>query len=340
MPTIAFRRHRTGAPLLAALAFATALPAPSAAQAVASPPSVVPIPPAERGLVTVVADRPVKVPGATRDLEGACFDAQGDLLFSDVQGGRVMKLDARGRISALVTLDGLQPGGMAIHDGRIFIAAGAGAGGGAIVSIRPDGTDRRTIVPRSAGFMPNDVVFARDGSFYFTDARGTADDPIGGVYRVAAGGSTPEPVLTHVAVANGIALSPDGKTLWVGEFGAGRLHRIDLATPTTPKPFASTIAYYFVGPAPDSMRVDAQGHVYVAMYGQGRIMVFAPSGLPIGQILLPDRDAGHDLSLTSLAIRPGTSELSIVTSDGDGSRGATIFHARAFGTALADGERR
>lgn len=334
------RRHRKGALLTAALAFVAAFLSPSSAQVVALPSSVVPVPPAERGLVTVVANGRMPVPGATKDLEGACFDASGNLLFSDVQGGRVMKRDPRGRISALVTLTGLQPGGLAIHDGRIFIAAGNGRGGGAVVSIKPDGSDLRTVVPVSAGFMPNDVVFARDGSFYFTDARGTADNPIGGVYLVAAGGGTPEPVLTHVAVANGIALSPDGKTLWVGEFGANRLHRIGLATPTTATPFASTIAYYFIGPAPDSMRVDAQGHVYVAMYGQGRIMVFAPSGLPVGQILLPDRDTGNDLHSTSMAIRPGTHDLAIVTSDGEGGRGASIFGARAFGGALVDGDRR
>ena len=34
-------------------------------------------------------------------------------------------------------------------------------------------------------------------------------------------------------------------------------------------------------------------------------MVFNRNGLPIGQIVLPDRDKGRNLKSTSLAIRPG-----------------------------------
>ncbi len=41
-------------------------------------------------------------------------------------------------------------------------------------------------------------------------------------------------------------------------------------------------------------------------------MVFNRNGLPIGQIVLPDRDKGRNLKSTSLAIRPGHRELFIV----------------------------
>jgi len=300
----------------------------------AAPTSVVPIPPGERGLHTVIADRPIAVPGIKLVLEGPCFDAHGNLIFSDTQGGRVMRLDTTGRIFEVARLGRFQPGGMAIHgDGRIFIAASNGGAGGAILAIKPDGSGLETIVPESAGFAPNDLVFDAKGGFYFTDARGDAGNLQGGAYHVAAGGGAPVPVLSHLAVANGIALSSEGKRLWVGEYGVNRLHRLDLASATTAQPFGATVAYYFTGPAPDSMRVDASGNVYVAMYGQGRVMVFAPSGLPIGQILLPGRDAGHHLSTTSMAIRPGTRDLFIVTADGDGT-GATIYRAESFGLGL------
>lgn len=43
----------------------------------------------------------------------------------------------------------------------------------------------------------------------------------------------------------------------------------------------------------------------VSISGQGRVMVFNRNGLPIGQIVLPDRDKGRNLKSTSLAIRPG-----------------------------------
>jgi lactonase len=112
------------------------------------------------------------------------------------------------------------------------------------------------------------------------------------------------------------------------------LHRIELADATTIGPIGSAIAYHFTGPAPDSMRVDADGNLYVAIYGQGRVLAFNRNGIPIGQVLLPGREQGHNLQSTSVAIRPGTNDLYIVTSDGAGGQGATIFHARSFAKAL------
>ena len=59
--------------------------------------------------------------------------------------------------------------------------------------------------------------------------------------------------------------------------------------------FGALIPYHFVGRAPDSMRTDSEGNVYVAMNRQGRVLVFNPYGMPIGQILLPGREQNHFL---------------------------------------------
>ena len=98
-------------------------------------------------------------------------------------------------------------------------------------------------------------------------------------------------------------------------------------------PIGTAVAYHFTGPAPDSMRTDSDGNLYVAVYGQGRVLAFNQNGILIGQVLLPGREDGHNLRSTSLGIRPGTDDLYVVTSDGEGGQGATIFHAKAFATA-------
>lgn len=51
-------------------------------------------------------------------------------------------------------------------------------------------------------------------------------------------------------------------------------------------------------------------------------------------MLLPSREEGHNLRSTSMATKPGTDDLYIVTHDGNGGQGATIFHTRAFAEAL------
>jgi lactonase len=192
----------------------------------------------------------------------------------------------------------------------------------------------RAIIPPEAGYMPNDLVFDARGGFYFTDFRGASTDPKGGVYYVSPTSGRSRPVLPRLAMANGVALGPDGKELWATEFSRNLLHRVELADATTATPFGTAVAYHFTGPAPDSMRADADGNLYVAMYGQGRVLAFNRNGIPIGQVLLPGREEGRNLRSTSMAIRPGTDDLYVVTNDGTGGQGATIFRARAFAKAL------
>ncbi|HEX4167608.1 MAG TPA: SMP-30/gluconolactonase/LRE family protein [Bryobacteraceae bacterium] len=296
----------------------------------------VPIPPSERTLQTIVAEPWFKVSDQAIVLEGPAFDRNGNLLFCDVPGQRVLRLTRDKRLSPVVHLDDVSPGGLAVHkDGRVFIAAmNLVKGTGSIVAVKPDGTGMQTIVPAAAGYMPNDLVFDARGGLYFSDFRGISTEPRGGAYYFSPDAKTITPVLPHLAMANGIALSPNGKDLWITEFSRNLLHRVELADATTIAPIGTAITYHFTGPAPDSMRADSDGNLYVAMYSQGRVLVFNKNGIPIGQILLPGRDEGHNLESTSMAIKPETNDLYIVTSDGNGGQGATIFHAKVFAKAL------
>jgi gluconolactonase len=76
---------------------------------------------------------------------------------------------------------------------------------------------------------PNDVTVRSDGVAYFTDPnfqRGTRPDAMQGrtsVFRVADG--TVSLVDDALRQPNGIALSPDGGTLYVGAYGENRIYR-------------------------------------------------------------------------------------------------------------------
>jgi lactonase len=78
-----------------------------------------------------------------------------------VSGTRVLRLTPDKRLSTVVSLDKLDPGGLAVHkDGRVFIAAmDLAKGVGSIFAMDPDGSGMRTVVPLEAGYMPNDLVF-------------------------------------------------------------------------------------------------------------------------------------------------------------------------------------
>lgn len=158
-------------------------------------------------------------------------------------------------------------------------------------------------------------------------------DPQGGVFYVSPNVGSIHAILPGLAVGNGIAIDPVGSQIWATEHAKNRLHRVRLSDATTVAPFGSVVTYQFTGPAPDGARVDSEGNVYVAISGQGRVMVFNRNGLPIGQIVLPDRDKGRNLKSTSLAIRPGHRELFIVANSGTEPGGAMIFRSGAYAPA-------
>ena len=125
------------------------------------------------------------------------FDAAGNLLFSDVQNGRVLRQGGDSRFATVATLPGFTPDGMALDsDSRLFIA------------VPPGSTGVQTIMPEDAGFFPSDLICDAARGFYFTDCRGTPGDPAGGVYYAPPGGGTPVSVIRSLAVINGVALSP------------------------------------------------------------------------------------------------------------------------------------
>ena len=317
--------------------------APAASDTQAAPPAVsawpvlpvMPLPAQEASLPGMMAQKIVQVSRDGRTLEGALMDKDGTLLFCDVTGRRVLRLDKAGQLHTLVQFATVAPGGLALHrDGRLFIAAlNMDEDRGVVVALHKDGT-LTTILDAEKGYWPNDMVFDSQGGMYFTDFKGSATQPAGGVYYLAADETTITPVVQGLCQANGIGLSPDESTLWVTEFARNQLCKIDLTAPARPSPIGTSIPYRFCAATPDSLRVDAAGNVYVALYGQGRVLIFHPTGTPAGQILLPGRETGINLLCTSLAIAPDSNDLFIVSGNGAGMDGSFVF----AGTALAHGQ--
>ena len=293
-----------------------------------------PVPAAERGLQTVVAE-PVKTVNSERHvLEGAVFDDEGNLYFCDVTGGKVQKLTPENALSDHVTLDGLQPCGLAFGPGgRLYMAVKNPEGtAGAILAVAGPGERPRVVVGAEKGYLPNDLAFDSRGGLYFSDCKGSSTVTGGGIVYLSPDGATLTTVIPAMAQANGVALSPDDSVIWATEYAREQLHKTQVCNATEVVPFRSHIPYRFTGRGPDSMRVDAEGNVYVAMMSQGRVLIFNPNGFPIGQILLPGRDEGKNLLSSSLAVHPHKKEVRIVSSNDaqSDSADAVIFTAPAF----------
>ena len=296
------------------------------------------IPANEQMIPFEIAEPWLKVSDEAMQLEGLCFDRSGNLYFLEVFEGRIFKV-AKGsqKLECLYQLaQGENPAALKIHkDGRLFICClGNFVDSGSVIALDPDELTVETIIAPSKGFVVDDMVFASDGSFYFTNFVGGVGNLIGGVYHVSADFSMISPVLSHLAVPNGLALTKDEQALWITEMSHNRLIYCQLVDRTSIPPFGTAVPYHFSGlEGPDSCCVDDEGNLYVALYEQGRVLVFDALGNVKEQKLIKGRETGHLLRTTHPAIAPNSKELIICTNDFGQDKGSWLYKA----TALADG---
>ena len=240
-----------------------------------------------------------------------------------------------GQVRLFTEICGYYPSAIKIHrDGRIFVTMAGSAEGGLVCVLSPEG-DLLEKTVRGTGRMIDDIVFDSEGGFYLTDLGGTRADRSAGVLYVEPDLKTVHAVIEDGMVAsNGIALAPDGRHLWVTEYGSSVLHYVGIGDDHySVEPCDSFVPNHFSGlEGPDSCCIDADGNLYVAMCGQGRFLVFNPNGFPIGQILLPGREEGHMLKSTHPCLRPGTREVYLCSADLRTGESA-IFVAEGFAEA-------
>jgi gluconolactonase len=232
---------------------------------------------------------------------------QGRLWFSDVQGDKLRAVSRDGKVEVLLTNSGGYPnppaganiGSNAMvtdKDGSVLLAQM-----GARRIVRLDAQNRATpFLSEYEGKRlnsPNDLVFAKDGSLWFTDPpfglfKGMDKDPakqlaFNGVFRYANGKLTA--MITDMPLPNGIGFSPDGKTLYVGNYGPDMHIRAypvgadgKLSAPRTVIRFPANSGEG----GPDGLKVDMAGNLW--MTGPGGIRIVTPLGKVLGQIKLPE----------------------------------------------------
>jgi len=124
---------------------------------------------------------------------------------------------------------------------------------------------------------PNDVVVRRDGNVYFTDpAFGNQEDTreldFFGVFRVTSRGQV-EAIAKWKTRPNGLALSPNGRTLYVSDSDGQSIHAFDLDRAGAASNDRVVISK--IPGVPAGLKTDEMGNVYVAAKN---VMVYSPQG--------------------------------------------------------------
>jgi gluconolactonase len=248
----------------------------------------------------------VVAPGATLEklwgegsfTEGGALAGDGAILFSDI-GDRIMRFDpAAGSVRIFRAPSGRANGLIFDPQGRLIAAEGANSGGGRRVSITERNGAVRTLADSFEGRRfnsPNDVAVDRRGRVYVSDPRYVGDEPraldFEAVFRIDPDGTVVR-LDTTAAKPNGVAVSPDGKTLYVSDNGPKRraLLALDLDRDTGAVSAPRVLHDFGTGRGIDGMTLTRDGRI-VAAAGSGPdagVYVFAPDGRRLGFIPTPE----------------------------------------------------
>ncbi|MGD9645597.1 MAG: SMP-30/gluconolactonase/LRE family protein [Pirellulales bacterium] len=227
--------------------------------------------------------KPVKLIDVPHYSEGVVFDHQGLGYCSEEKHIWQFTLEGQAKVWATT---GAPNGHKILADGTHLVCD---ASHHAVLHLSAEGKLLPPAADKCAGKPlrgPNDLSLdTPHGGFYFTDPGGSSlEAPIGTLHYVDAEG------VTHLcdeglAFPNGVALSSDGRTLYMGESQKNRILVYEVKSPgqlgerrvlaELPK---KDEAAGQIDNQPDGMCLDAAGNIYVAHYGMHQVQVLSTAG--------------------------------------------------------------
>lgn len=249
-------------------------------------------------------------------LEGPAFDDGNNLYFSDLIGNRIMKMAPDGALSVFRADSGRTNGNTFDGQGRLISCEGAEQGsGGRRRVVRTDLKSNEMVVltERYEGHRynsPNDVCVDTRGRIYFSDPyygedRSFLEMSTEAVYRIDPDGAVTR-VLSQPQIErpNGLAVTPDARTLYVADSNARpggnrKIWAFDLSESGVPG--RQRLVFDFgKGRGADGMRLDMQGNLWVAAgillprtAGEttdvpAGVYVISPQGKLLGRLPIPE----------------------------------------------------
>ena len=223
------------------------------------------------------------------------------LLFSDIPASRIVKfemLDEGAEITTFRYPSGNSNGQTLDRDGRLLTCEHATR---RVTRTENDGS-LTVLAGRYLGKRlnsPNDVVVRSDGTIYFTDppyglTNQTRDKqlPFNGVFMMGPDSGALTLLLDGLERPNGLAFSPDEKTLYVADAAPKIIFAYPVNADGTlgaPEKFAELPTAEGEQGTADGMKVDVEGNVHTT--GPGGLWLYSPGGGLLGRLHLAEMPA-------------------------------------------------
>jgi gluconolactonase len=233
----------------------------------------------------MTAGPPEQVATGFKFTEGPLWLGEGGLIFSDIPGDTIYRADK----SVFRAPSGASNGLTLDREGRLLVCETKTR---RVTRTEKDGAVT-VIADRFEGHRfnsPNDVVVRSDGTIFFTDPpyglpKGMQDPAaelgFAGVFAVKPG-EAPRVLGKDFATPNGLAFSPDEKTLYVSDTEGKHIRAFDVAADGT----LSKGREIYTLPVPDGLKVDAAGRVWCS--AQDGVHVIGQDGKRLELIAVPD----------------------------------------------------
>jgi gluconolactonase len=203
--------------------------------------------------------------------ECIAFDRAGHL-WAGGEAGQIYRIDPAGKVEQITTL-GTFNGGVAFSpDDDLFVCNPAKG----IVRVKRDGS--HAVFATHAGdhkmLMPNFGLFDGAGNYYVTDS-GQWLKQNGHLLRFTPDGRG-DVIAGPFGYTNGLALTRDGRTLFMVESNTNRIWRFELDGSGAIK--SQSVHAENVGRMPDGLAIDDAGHLYCSCYASDDIHRIGPAG--------------------------------------------------------------
>ncbi len=209
----------------------------------------------------------------------------GALRFVDMYAGVICTLDRHGRVTRKATGSSIAAFLRPRAEGGAVVATERGLA----VASRDDLAD---LQPWGALFADarqrfNDGGCSPAGHLY-AGTRGYRDDEgIAMLYRIDSGEATGRPVLTGLTASNGLGWSPDGSTFYLTDSGPAVTYAFDYSPDQSIRNQRVFVKTPLESGRPDGLTVDAEGGVWLALKGTGRLVRYDDTGRLTQVIQLP-----------------------------------------------------
>lgn len=203
--------------------------------------------------------------------EGVCWDPAAQRLYAGGEAGQIYSGTLDGDFTQVATVPGLVLGVAVDGVGRV-IACASGDGSLCVVD---DGASRRVLteVDGRPLVLPNYPAFGADGTLWLSDS-GTWKSDDGRLVALLPDGSAHTVTDRLPRFPNGLAVSTDGRTLYVVESLGPGVSAIDLTAPGAPPVDVVRLP----GTVPDGLAVLTDGSLLISCYRPDQILHLAVDG--------------------------------------------------------------